>query len=751
MIDARSEGSTKACMLLIALVAILASGALAQVRPSVLTGWGGYAFDTRGRDQFVVEVNAGYQMSAVRTASGRIFVNGGNRWSTASVPPLPTGRSYVQMDVKPGGGAAVVDDGTVVVWGADYHPAHVPTGILTFPPAPLLPSGMTYLDVSAGASHVLAMRSDWQLIAWGDNSRGQCNVPTLAPGQSVVRMRAIEHTNYLFLNDGTMVIFGDQQGGQAIPPPGAYSAITRGLYHWLALRTDGQIVAWGDNSNGECNVPPLPPGLIYTAVAAGAGHSHAIRSDGSIVTWGQLWGLPAPPTLVAPAGTQFAQIACGWFHLIAVTTDGRVLTWGFNWYFEGYVPGLIELQGSNPAPLHFVHCSTGRFGAVAVLSDGRLVGWGDPWMPSAALTNNRRFTKVSYGVNHHAALTDTGEVIAWGDPSYGATTIPLLPPGVTYVDLDCSLRNTVLLRSDGQAVVVGSNSDGQLNVPPLPPGLTYIACDSHERRTVLLRSDGQVFSFGMPTSPNPNVVPPLPPGLVYTDIAASQWFNSALRSDGSVVMFGGLSNPLTSPQWRNPGPLPFGVYYVEADGGDRHVVLRRSDGLVEVAGHVYHTLNAAPLPDPGTSYVQVSGGYEMSIGRIGAESTYVGIAPGCAGSRPASRLVPRDTPKIGRPLVVTLFDLPHDLAMLVMSFQQLTPPVSLASLGMPGCHMHLGLDASVLLSGQNQQATWSLQVPDQLSLLGLVFYHQALVFDLQAGNSFGAVVSDTMRGVVGDR
>jgi hypothetical protein len=191
MIDARSEGSTKACMLLIALVAILASGALAQVRPSVLTGWGGYAFDTRGRDQFVVEVNAGYQMSAVRTASGRIFVNGGNRWSTASVPPLPTGRSYVQMDVKPGGGAAVVDDGTVVVWGADYHPAHVPTGILTFPPAPLLPSGMTYLDVSAGASHVLAMRSDWQLIAWGDNSRGQCNVPTLAPGQSVVRMRAL--------------------------------------------------------------------------------------------------------------------------------------------------------------------------------------------------------------------------------------------------------------------------------------------------------------------------------------------------------------------------------------------------------------------------------------------------------------------------------------------------------------------------------------------------------------------------------
>jgi hypothetical protein len=44
---------------------------------------------------------------------------------------------------------------------------------------------------------------------------------------------------------------------------------------------------------------------------------------------------------------------------------------------------------------------------------------------------------------------------------------------------------------------------------------------------------------------------------------------------------------------------------------------------------------------------------------------------------------------------------------------------------------------------------WTLPIPDSPSLVGVLFYNQALVLDINAGNPFGAVVSDAMEGVVG--
>ena len=47
---------------------------------------------------------------------------------------------------------------------------------------------------------------------------------------------------------------------------------------------EGEIVAWGRNDYGECNVPA--PNTDFVAVAGGYGHSLSLKSDGSIVAWG---------------------------------------------------------------------------------------------------------------------------------------------------------------------------------------------------------------------------------------------------------------------------------------------------------------------------------------------------------------------------------------------------------------------------------------------------------------------------------
>jgi hypothetical protein len=191
------------------------------------------------------------------------------------------------------------------------------------------------------------------------------------------------------------------------------------------------------------------------------------------------------------------------------------------------------------------------------------------------------------------------------------------------------------------------------------------------------------------------------------------------------------------------------VYYVQVHGGYDQVVFRRSDGAIDVMGvNVTHGADV-PLLDPGTSCVQVSGVGESLAARMSSTCTYVGFAPGCAGSMPAAKLIPRDTPRIGRNFEVRVRNLPANLAALSMGLQRAIVPIPLAAIGMPGCNLAIQVDDVVFLTGQGNEATHQMPIPDLVSFVGLRFYQQAFVFDAGAGNPLGAVVSEASEGVIG--
>ena len=61
-----------------------------------------------------------------------------------------------------------------------------------------------------------------------------------------------------------------------------------GYDHALALRDDGEIVAWGKNRYWQLEVPRLPSGRRCVGISAGLNFSLALLDNGQAIAWGNL-------------------------------------------------------------------------------------------------------------------------------------------------------------------------------------------------------------------------------------------------------------------------------------------------------------------------------------------------------------------------------------------------------------------------------------------------------------------------------
>jgi len=727
--------------------------ATATVAQSSVRSWGQTCFDTESRHGRFVDIDAGYLEAVVVRDDGRAFGQGQNSYDPnmsipgsldLSAPPLGLRFEKVRTGVY--STLALLSDGSVILLGRQF-------GVV-----PQLPPGTRYVDVDVGNAHGVLLRSDGVVLAFGDNSLGQTNVPAFPPGTVPVKVCAARATSLALMSDGSIVSFGYSGSGltnvPALPPGVKYTDVAAGSHfitsgHVLALRSDGAVVAWGDNFYGQCNVPGLPAGTKYVLVAAGEAHSMAWRSDGVFVGWGgNFYGAFNIPTI--PPGMDCVKITCGFCCTLALMSDGRILSWGADDMSSSFMSDLP--RGANGEALARYRSVGTYIATIGVLSDGTLQGWGwgTSFPPPPPLTDGK-FASIALGSGFMVGLLTDGNLVAWGDPTSGRTAVPPLPPGMHYVGMACGRDHTVALRSDGQAVHFGSNSLGQGNIPLPPPGVRYVQAAAHTGKTVLVRSDGQIVGLGSQDPFALSNVPPLPPGLRYVQAAAPEFYTAALRSDGTIVIWGVSGDPYASrPGWTAFPPLPFGVSYVEVNGRFEFLGARRSDGQIVVAGRSTFRAVFPPPLDPGTSYVEVDAGSYSIVGRVGPISTYVTFATGCAGSRPPARLIPMDTPRIGRELEINLFDLPADAAFVALGFARI-PPLPLVPFGLPGCDLQIAIDDVALVLGQGGLATHRLPIPNRVELIGTHFFHQALVPDPAAGNAFGAVVSNAAEGVVGDQ
>jgi hypothetical protein len=163
-------------------------------------------------------------------------------------------------------------------------------------------------------------------------------------------------------SNGTVVAWGDNSSGQTNVPLWLSNVVTvaGGEFHSLALRSDGTVVGWGENFYGECTgVPSSSPtngvvslgGAVLTNVVAIAAatdrFSLALRNDGTVIAW----GMPYLGATSPPAGlNDVVAIAAGDDFGMALRRDGTVVAWGFSFGGATQVPAGLSGVAAIAAP-----------------------------------------------------------------------------------------------------------------------------------------------------------------------------------------------------------------------------------------------------------------------------------------------------------------------------------------------------------------------------------------------------------------
>ena len=267
--------------------------------------------------------------------------------------------------------------GQIVAWGRnDYGQCDVP-------------AGDDFIAIAAGYENSLALKSNGTTMAWGSCRAGVCNTPE---GNDFVAIATGWLHSLALKSDGTIVGWGTNYYGQSDVPEGNdFAAIEAGFLYSVVVKSDGSLFAWGWNGEGECDVPS---GNDFVGVQAGGLYNAAIRSNGSLVAWGL-----CPDRCRVPSGNGFTAFATGTFHGIAVRSDGGLESWGYNKYGECDVPAGND----------FVAVEAGRFFSLALKSDGSLVAWG----LNEEAPSGRDFTMIASGNYHSLALnSNPSELVA---------------------------------------------------------------------------------------------------------------------------------------------------------------------------------------------------------------------------------------------------------------------------------------------------------------------------------------------------
>jgi alpha-tubulin suppressor-like RCC1 family protein len=387
----------------------------------------------------------------------------GNGTTTDSATPgpvsLPSGVTATAAAAGGNHSLAIGSNGTLYAWGQNGY-GQLGNGTLTNTSTPvsvLMPSGVHATAIAAGLYDSLALGSDGKVYSWGDNSLDE-------------------------LGNGTTVANSTTPVAVSLPAGTVVRAISAGQFHDLVLTSTGVVYAWGYNNDGQLGdgkrvsltVPvasQLPSGVHATAIAAGGYHSLAAGSDGNVYAWGfntdgQLGSgnrvlHAAPFPTLMPAGVSAVSVAAGLYHSVAVGSDGKVYVWGDNSYGQlgngstvafSTTPVVASL-GSTPTAV-----TAGEYFSSALLANGVIDSWGENGFGQLGTGNT---TNASTPTAVHLPPNATFSSLASDSMSSHALAIAVPSQSSTSTTVGASVASPTYGQSETfTATVTGSDGGG---------------------------------------------------------------------------------------------------------------------------------------------------------------------------------------------------------------------------------------------------------------------------------------------------
>ena len=262
---------------------------------------------------------------------------------------------------------------------------------------------------------------------------------TLATGEA--------HTAAL-KTDGTVIAVGDNDDGQCDVSGWAdIVAISAGSYYTVGLKADGTVVAVGNNKNRQCDVSEWTD---IVAIDAAYNHTVGLKADGTVVAAGVQCDVSNWTDIVA--------ISDGYAYIVGLKADGTVVVADHNVpaettfrYVEGNVSDWTDIEA----------ISLGRGNKVGLKSNRSVVAVGDNSYGQCDVSGWADIVAISAGDSHTVGLKADGTVVAVGNNDDGQCNVS----GWTGIAAICAGdEHTIGLKADGTMVAVGDNEYGQCNV-----------------------------------------------------------------------------------------------------------------------------------------------------------------------------------------------------------------------------------------------------------------------------------------------
>jgi alpha-tubulin suppressor-like RCC1 family protein len=229
--------------------------------------------------------------------------------------------------------AALTKGGNVVVWGCRWNPMpgieyHVPQFETDAMNPCRVPANLTQVrSISASRSHILAIREDGTVTAWGYNDKGQCNVPSGL--KNVTKVYAGDGISMALKDDGSVTTWGWYT--RTVPEEPAYIGFAAAYPHGLLLTDNGTLTGFRDPETYDRPWESIcrPDLTNVTAVSAGDRNFVALLENKTVIFWTDSktsswkpWGDVTGLHNVTAISSQ------GWSNL-ALKDDGTIVQWGF--------------------------------------------------------------------------------------------------------------------------------------------------------------------------------------------------------------------------------------------------------------------------------------------------------------------------------------------------------------------------------------------------------------------------------------